>query len=127
MRHTFLFISLLLSFFFSFSQDDKLVKKGDKLFEEHNYFQALRYYEEAWNQKKEDPYLNFRIAKCYLETFQKGKALQFASDAVKYSEKPSNEMYFILASAYHSNLQFDKAIEAYQKSDPGRTNQKRIS
>jgi outer membrane protein OmpA-like peptidoglycan-associated protein len=122
------FLSLFIVLQFSgFSQDDKLVKKGDKAFEEKNYYQALKFYDEALLQKKEDPYVNFRIARCYLETYQKAKALQYASDAVKYSQKPSNEMYFALAQAYHINHQFDKAIEAYQKSDPGKTNQKQIS
>jgi outer membrane protein OmpA-like peptidoglycan-associated protein len=111
----------------SFPQDDKLVKKADKFFEDKNYDQALRFYEEALGKDPKNSYVNFRIARCYLETHQKAKALQYAFDAVKNSEKPTPEMYFTLGEAYHINHQFDKAIENYQKSDPGKKNQKAIS
>lgn len=124
-----IFISILLFFFINsaYSQDDKVVKKADKLFEDKNYSQALRSYEEAYNQNKQNAYVNFRIARCYLETYQKAKALKFAYDAVKLSEKPSLEMHFALAQAYHINHQFDNAIASYKKSDPGNSNQKAIS
>lgn len=118
---------LLLNTLLSYSQEDKILKKADKLFDDKNYYQALKYYDEALTLNKANPYTNFRVARCYIETYQKGKALQYAFDAVKLSEKPSSEMLFTLGQAYHINHQFDKAIESYQKSDPGRTNQKALS
>jgi outer membrane protein OmpA-like peptidoglycan-associated protein len=117
----------LLNTLLSYSQEDKALKKADKLFDDKNYYQALKFYDEALTLNKANPYTNFRVARCYIETYQKGKALQYAFDAVKLSEKPSSEMYFTLGQAYHINHQFDKAIESYQKSDPGRTNQKALS
>ncbi len=111
----------------SFSQDEKLIKKADKLFEEKNFFQALGQYEQALEQKKTDPYINFRIAQCYLLTSPKTKALKYAADAVANSEAPTSEMYFILGQSYHLNHNFDKAIENYKKSDPGNKNKRAIS
>ncbi|GAL86892.1 hypothetical protein MYP_4122 [Sporocytophaga myxococcoides] len=111
----------------SFSQDEKQIKKADKLFEEKNFFQALGIYEQALEQKKTDPYVNFRIAQCYLLTSPKTKALKYAADAVAYAETPTSEMYFILGQSYHLNHNFDKAIENYKKSDPGNKNKRAIS
>jgi outer membrane protein OmpA-like peptidoglycan-associated protein len=110
-----------------FCQEDKLIKKGDELFKETKYFAALKSYEKAFELNKENGYTNYRLAKCYLETSNKSKALQFAFDAVKYTEKPLSDMYYTLARCYHLNHQFDKAIQFYQKSDPGNQNKKLIS
>jgi outer membrane protein OmpA-like peptidoglycan-associated protein len=123
-------IAVLAALFLSlevFCQNEKLVKKADKLFEENNFFLALNLYEQALAQKKTDPYINFRIAQCYLATSPKTKALKYAADAVAHSEAPTSEMYFILAQAYHLNHNFDKAIENYKKSDPGNKNKRAIS
>lgn len=129
MQHTKILL-ILFTFFLSlksFSQDEKLIKKADKLFEEKNFFQALGQYEQALEQKKTDPYINFRIAQCYLLTSPKTKALKYAADAVANSEAPTSEMYFILGQSYHLNHNFDKAIENYKKSDPGNKNKRAIS
>lgn len=126
-RIIFALSTLLLFSFKSFSQDEKLIKKADKLFEEKNFFQALGIYEQALEQKKTDPYTNFKIAQCYFFTSPRTKALKFAADAVANSEAPTSEMYFLLAQSYQLNHNFDKAIENYKKSDPGNKNKRLIS
>ncbi|HEY8401976.1 MAG TPA: OmpA family protein [Cytophagaceae bacterium] len=118
---------LLISFQISLAQDDKLVKKADKLFEEKNFFGALKIYEQAFEQNKEDPHVNLQIAKCYLITSPKTKALSYAITAVANSPQPTSEMYFTLAQACHYNHKFDQAILNYTKSDPGNRNKKQIS
>lgn len=110
-----------------FSQDEKAIKKGDVLFEAGNFYGARFSYEEALNAKKDNPYTNLQVAKCYLLTSPKSKALEFANNAVKLSPKPTNEMFFVLAQSLHQTHQFDKAIEYYKKSDPASTNKKAIS
>ena len=110
-----------------FSQDQKLVKKGDAFFEQKNYSSALASYELALQQNKEDPYINFMIAKCYLLTSPKQRSLEYAGVAVRKSEKPSNEMLFVYAQALHQNQRWDSAIYYYQKSDPSKSNAKTIS
>jgi outer membrane protein OmpA-like peptidoglycan-associated protein len=109
------------------SQDDRLVKKADKLYEDKNYFAALKIYEQALAQNKKDGHINYRIAKCYLETSPRTKALQFAYNGVKNTVKPTSDMYLTLGEAYHINHLFDSAIYFYQKSDAGNTNKRAIS
>jgi outer membrane protein OmpA-like peptidoglycan-associated protein len=111
----------------AFSQDDRLVKKAAKLYEESNYFGALKVYEQALENNKKDGYLNYKIAKCYLETSPRTKALQFAYNGVKNTVKPTPDMYLTLGEAYHINHLFDSAIYFYQKSDLGNTNKRVIS
>jgi outer membrane protein OmpA-like peptidoglycan-associated protein len=124
-----LFIFLVFTFFsFSvFSQDEKLIKKGDAAFAAKNYSEAFINYELAWQQNKDNAYVNFMIAKCYLLTSPKQKALDYAGVAVRKSENPSSEMYFVYAQALHQNHRWDSAVYYYQKSDPGKTNYKVIS
>jgi outer membrane protein OmpA-like peptidoglycan-associated protein len=123
----FILLNLLCSSNLLTAQDQKLIKRADALFAENNFPGALKIYEQAIEEAKEDPYLNHQIAQCFLNSSPKTKSLQFAFNAVKFSEKPTNDMYFSLARAYHLNHEFDKAIDAYQKSDPGNANKKTIS
>ncbi|MFN6944255.1 MAG: OmpA family protein [Cytophagaceae bacterium] len=120
-------ILFLLSFGNLKAQDARMIKKADAAYTEGNFLQALHLYEQQLAEAKEDPYLNHQIALCYMNTSPLDKALQFAYNAVKYSEKPSNEMYYTLARTYHLNHKFNEAIDAYQKSDPGNTNKRVIS
>ncbi|WP_018341996.1 OmpA family protein [Cytophaga aurantiaca] len=114
-------------FFNSYSQDDKLIKKGDAAFAAKSYTEALTAYELALQQNKDNPYVNFMIAKCYLLTSPKQKALNYAGVAIRKSNPPSNEMYFVYGQALHQNQRWDSAIYYYRKSDPGKTNYKLIS
>ncbi|MGN6646580.1 MAG: OmpA family protein [Cytophaga sp.] len=121
--------SFCLTFLFltGFSQDDKLIKKGDAAFQTKNYKEAFTAYELALQQNKDNAYVNFMLAKCYLLTSPKQKALEYAGVAVRKSSPPTNEMYFVYAQALHQNHRWDSAIYYYKKSDPGRANYKNIS
>jgi outer membrane protein OmpA-like peptidoglycan-associated protein len=120
-------VLLILSSATVFAQSDKLESKGDKMLEEKNYSSAITFYEQALLGKEADPTLNFKIAQCYLLSSPKTRALDYALKAVNNSPKPSNDMYFTLARAYHLNHQLDKAMDCYKKSDPGNTNKKAIT
>jgi tetratricopeptide (TPR) repeat protein len=103
-----LFITLQVLFCLTaFSQDEKLIKKADGAFEAKNYTAALTSYELALQQNKDNPYVNFMIAKCYLITSPKEKAINFAGAAVRKSKPPTNEMYFVYAQALHLNQRWD--------------------
>ncbi len=110
-----------------FAQDEKAIKKGDNYFNIGNLYAAKDAYEEAYNIKKENPYTNLQLAKCFIEISRPSKALEHANNAVKLSPKPTNEMYLLLGRALQLDHQFDKAIEYYQKSDIGGTNRKLTS
>jgi outer membrane protein OmpA-like peptidoglycan-associated protein/Tol biopolymer transport system component len=127
MKTTLSLFLFMLAIICCYGQEDKMIKKGDDFFKANNYFSALKIYEKALESDKTNAYLHYKIANCYLETSPKSKALQFAFDAVKYSEKPVSDIYYTLARAYHINHEFNKAIEFYQKSDPGNKNKRIIS
>jgi len=121
-----IFFVLLVKPIEVFAQD-KYTSKGDKAFENKQVFEALKNYEMALGAKPEDPYLNMRVAQCYLILGPKSKALELANKAIKLTEKPSGELNFTMAQALHVNHKFDEAIGFYQKSDPANTNKKAIS
>lgn len=123
----FYLIALLFLNLQAFGQADKLTKKGDAAFEQRSYFDALKLYEQALGENKQDAYLNWRVAQCYLITAPKTKALLYANEAVKNSANPTPEMYGTLAQALQLNHQFDKAIEYYKKSDPSNKNKKYVT
>jgi len=123
----FLLITLLLLSISGYCQTDKLTKKGDNAFEQKSYFEALKLYEQALAENKQDAYLNWRVAQCYLLTAPKTKSLFYANEAIKNSPKPTPEICFTFAQALHLNHQFDRAIEYYKKSDPSNKNKKYIS
>ncbi|MDF2456811.1 MAG: ompA [Cytophagaceae bacterium] len=118
---------LLLLTTINVQAQDKYTNKGDKAFEGKQFFEALKNYEMALGAKADDPYLNMRVAQCYLILGPKSKALTLANNAVKLSEKPTPEMYFTLAQALHISHKFDEAIANYQKADPSNSNKKAIS
>lgn len=123
-----LFITLQALFCLTvFSQDEKLIKKADAAFEAKNYAEALTAYELAFQQNKDNPQVNYMIARCYLITSPKEKALNFAGTAVRKSEAPTNDMYYVYAQALHLNHRWDSAVFYYKKSDPGKSNYKTIS
>ncbi|HVD98025.1 MAG TPA: OmpA family protein [Cytophagaceae bacterium] len=122
-----LFFLLIISFSHSFAQDEKAVKKGDNFFNAGNLYAAKDAYEDAYEIKKDNPYSNLQLAKCYLELSRPSKALEHANNAMKLTPKPTSEIYFVLAGALQLDMQFDKAIEYYQKSDIGGANRKLTS
>ncbi len=100
MKHkVFLFLLLFTAFYNACAQDEKFLKKGDGYFNAGNIFAATSAYEEAYNLKKDNPYTNLQLAKCYLEISRPSKALEHANNAVKLSPKPTSEMYLFLAAA----------------------------
>jgi tetratricopeptide (TPR) repeat protein len=128
-RHCIYFIAafLFLQINSALAQEDKLLRKADDFFEKKNFGIALDIYKQAYEQNPQNPYSNQRIAQCLLETRDKNKALQYASDALKYTPKPSSEIYYTLAAAFHINHQFDSAKYYYLKSDIGNKNKKIIA
>lgn len=110
----------------SFAQKQE-IKVGDKYFEDERYSRALHYYLQAYQELPSDTYVNMRLAQCYVELFDANKALKHINKAIEFSKKPSNEMIFCKAQAYHLGHKFGYAIELYKESDPGKVNIKEVS
>lgn len=122
-----LLILILITPLFLFAQDEKEIKKGDNYFNSGNLYAAKDAYENAYEKKKDNSYSNLQLAKCYIQISRPSKALEHANNAVKLSSKPTNEMLLVLGRALQLDLQFEKAIEYYKKSDVLGANRKMTS
>lgn len=92
-----------------------------------DYESALPIYLELYDKEPTNASLNYKIGYCYLQIpGQKHKSIPFLEFATTNVSTKSNEFsykettapevaYYRLGEAYHNNLEFDKAIEAYKK------------
>lgn len=124
--------SILGLFFFLaqivFGQGEKgFISKGDKFFENKKYLKALENYELAYKENEKNPHTLTRIGLCHFERNEYRSALQYLRDGIQLTPKPDKEILFKMARTYHFNHSFDKAIEYYNRSDPGKQNAKHIS
>lgn len=91
-------------------EGDKWAKKGIGAIPK-----ALEYYLQAADYNMDCPELNYKIALCYLRTDHKSKAIEYFKAAYdKYPEVAADILY-IIGEAYQFNMQFDKAVENYNK------------
>ncbi|OFX52982.1 MAG: hypothetical protein A2046_04215 [Bacteroidetes bacterium GWA2_30_7] len=92
-----------------------------------DYENALPIYLELYDKEPNNASLNFKIGYCYLQiSGQKNKSIPFLEFAITNVSSKSNEFsykettapitaFYRLGEAYHQNLEFDKAIDAYKK------------
>ena len=103
----------LLSFpFYSFSQNTEM-KRADNLYRLNKFDKALEAYLSIYKSDKENDLVNYRIGNCYLKSIEKAKALPYLEKAELLNPDIEHDLYFLLASAYHQSMQWDKAIKAY--------------
>jgi outer membrane protein OmpA-like peptidoglycan-associated protein/tetratricopeptide (TPR) repeat protein len=131
-------ILLVLSFGFnSYSQEDLKIKKSDfqieikevgfkdawkevkqaeKLFSAGlgTYPDALELYLRSAKYNSDCAKLNYKIGVCYLATDKFYYASEFLEKAYLKDNRVADDIYLMLARAYHLNLAFDKAIENYK-------------
>ncbi len=130
MRHLYFPLIIVLTLHFigfstiSYSQTNKQIREGKKaryrannLMEENppRYRKSLNLYLTADSFLETTPELHFNIAICYLNTINKTKAIPHLEALLRKEPDFNEELKFLLARAYHLNLQFDKAITYYKK------------
>lgn len=96
----------------SFCQSPE-IKKGDNLYKQGNFEKALETYLSVYDKNKEDALLNYHIGNCYLKSITKAKAVSYLEKAESLEPSVATDLYFLLATAYHQSLQWDKAVDAY--------------
>ncbi|MCS6824131.1 MAG: OmpA family protein [Cytophagaceae bacterium] len=121
------FIFLITSSGWVAAQEQQYLSQGDLLYNSGNYYDALISYERALQYKEDNIYTHLQLAKCYLLSSPKTRALRHAQKAIELSVQPTSEMYFVLARAYHINNDFDNAIKYYQKSAVDETQKKSVA
>jgi tetratricopeptide (TPR) repeat protein len=120
-----LFISITSSSIFSqiiSEKDIKIYEEADILMEKGQFSEALPIYLRLVKKDSINPDLNYLIGVCYVHSnTQKAKAIKYLEQAIACIEKCTlkddklHEMAFLyLGDAYHSNYQFDLAIDTYE-------------
>ncbi|OFY66835.1 MAG: hypothetical protein A3H98_10990 [Bacteroidetes bacterium RIFCSPLOWO2_02_FULL_36_8] len=94
---------------------NRLMKDGEKFFENGNYSAAVKAYLKADSLKPDDAEILFKTAMAYLKSPIKKPAQSFFEKAYKKNPIVNKEIVFWLARANHLNQNFDAAIVNYKK------------
>lgn len=92
------------------------VEKGDELFEKGAFYyqQALEPYLAANKFNPNNALLNYKIGKCYLYSNYKLKSIPYLEKALALNPTVDLQIHFVLAKAYHLDMQWDKAIQEFK-------------
>ena len=94
----------------------KVSREADELFIDEVFKEALPIYIKLDQLKPNNPEINYRIGICYLHTETKNKAIPYLLKAQQVDKRNQFEdINYYLGIAYHHALQFDKAIETFEK------------
>jgi len=89
--------------------------RADRLFFSENYKEAMKEYLMVLAKKPEDTKINYNLGLCYLNAdFDKIKAVPYFEKVIFYDEEAAN-VYYLLAKAYQSDHQFDRAIDMFNR------------
>lgn len=98
------------------------IKAGDKFYMEGPgvYRLAIDEYKKAYEFNPDNALLNYKMGRCYLDYNDKTEAIKYFEKAISLDERISldmeyNDVHLLLATAYHKDYQFDKAIGHYIK------------
>jgi tetratricopeptide (TPR) repeat protein len=92
------------------------IEEGDKLFEMGSVFykQAIDPYLKAQAFNPNNALLNFKIGKSYLYSNFKLKSIPYLEKALQLNPNVDPQMHYVMAKAYHLDMQWDKAISEYK-------------
>ena len=99
-----------------FKEAWKNVKEGNKLYEAGigTFPEALAYYLKAYKYNSDCAKLNYKIGVCYLVTDKFYYAAEYLEKAYLKDNNVTKDIHYMLARAYHLNLDFENAIEQYK-------------
>jgi len=100
-----------------FEEAWKSIKEGDKYFKAGlgTYRDAREHYLFAAQYNPDDPALNYKIGICYLFSDDKFESIKYLEKAFLIDENVSSDIRLMGAKAYQMTLNFDDAINQYQK------------
>jgi outer membrane protein OmpA-like peptidoglycan-associated protein/tetratricopeptide (TPR) repeat protein len=92
------------------------IEAGDKFFEQGSVFykQAIDPYLLANKFNPNNALLNFKIGKSYLYSNFKLKSIPFLEKAIQLNPNVDPQAHYVMAKAYHLDMQWDKAISEYK-------------
>ena len=98
------------------------IKSGDKYYDQGPgiYRLALEEYRKADKFNPNNALLNYKIGRCHLIDNDKSVAIKYLEKAISLDDRITlemkyNDVYLLLAKAYHSAYKFDEAIENYKE------------
>jgi outer membrane protein OmpA-like peptidoglycan-associated protein len=98
------------------------IKQGDRYYDNGPgmYHLAIIQYKKANEFNPKNALLNYKIGRCYLYDNDKSDAIKYFEKAYEIDPRISldmtyNDVNYLLATAYHLDYQFDKAIEKYKE------------
>ncbi|PLX14496.1 MAG: hypothetical protein C0597_09950 [Marinilabiliales bacterium] len=99
-----------------FKEAWKNIKEGEKLYSAGlgTFPQALAHYLKAYKYNPDCASLNYKIGVCYLATDKFYYAAEYLEKAYLKDNNIASDIHFMLARAYHFNLDFENAIEQYK-------------
>jgi outer membrane protein OmpA-like peptidoglycan-associated protein len=100
-----------------YKQAKKDLKKADKFFFEDYpvYSEALPLYLNVYKLNPKNAELNYKIGVCYVNSVNIPKAIPYLLQAEQLSPYVASDVLFLLATAYHADYQFDKAINTFRR------------
>jgi outer membrane protein OmpA-like peptidoglycan-associated protein/tetratricopeptide (TPR) repeat protein len=92
------------------------IEEGDKLYEMGSVFykQAIDPYLKAQSFNPNNALLNFKLGKSYLYSNFKLKSIPYLEKALQLNPNVDPQMHYVIAKAYHLDMQWDKAISEYK-------------
>ena len=99
-----------------YKEAKKNLEAGDKLFEMGYvyYKQAIPFYEKANQYNPNNALLNYKLGKCYLYSNFRLKSLPYLEKANKIDTYVDPQLHYMLAKAYHLDMQWNLAIKEYR-------------
>jgi len=95
----------------------KNIKLGDKYYKagKGTYRDAREHYLFAAKYNPENAELNYKIGVCYVFADDKYESIKYLTRAFLADENVASDIRFLAGQAYHLMLEFDEAINQYQK------------
>lgn len=90
-------------------EGDKLAKKGKGALPD-----ALKEYLQAYPYNPENAELNFKIGATCLKTDKKRDAISYLNKAYYSNPQIIPDIHFLLARAYHQNMEFENGVKEYE-------------
>ncbi|MCS6905468.1 MAG: OmpA family protein [Bacteroidia bacterium] len=100
----------------SHKQEKLTLRRGKRLMSFQDYLGAIPYFQEALKYNPNNLKTHYYLAKCLVLAGQKKKALTYLETLIDSAEKiHEKDLPLLYAQTLHFTMQFDKAIEYYQK------------
>lgn len=92
-------------------------RTGDNFYDKGRgyYDEALEHFLDAYDYNPDNAALNYKIGVCHFQMGNHERAVNFFNEALSKDEEVAIDIFYLLARSYHYNLEFQNAIQNYQR------------